>query len=326
MDGADATFRPAPLNAAQHEVLELLGAGPAERPTFDPALRAELHQLVADELRPVVAALPPDTTLWVGKHALSAVHGCEAKLLADEQDPFSWTPATARGVVAHKAIELAVNWKGEVTPLHLVDEAIASLQLSGESCGEWLATCGETRRAEVRAEANERVAKFLECFPPLKRAWVPVTESRCRVELHDGQVVLAGKIDLSLGRADGATAGKVLIDLKTGGFVPSHIDDLRFYALLETIRLGTPPRLVATYYLDSGVPRVEPVTEVVLESAARRAVDGARRLAELRHGGAEPVKRVGAACSWCPLVDTCIEGKAFLADRDGTSDPDLLVP
>jgi hypothetical protein len=320
MEVIETSFRPAPLNAAQREVLDLLGAEREDRPTFDPGLRHDLRALLVDGMRSLVDALPPDTTLWVGKHPLASVHGCEAKLLADEVASFSWTPPTARGVVAHKAIELAVNWRGEVAALELVDEAVASLIGSGDKCGEWLATCGDTQRAEVRSEANDRVTKFLECFPPLRTAWTPVTESRCRVELHDGRVVLAGKIDLSLGRAEGAVAGKVLIDLKTGGFVPSHLDDLLFYALLETVRLGTPPRLLATYYLDSGQPRVEAVSEAILESAARRAIDGATRLAELRHGGAEPIKRTGAACRWCPIVGSCLEGKAFLAERDGLDD------
>ena len=64
--------------------------------------------------------------------------------------------------------------------------------------------------------------------------------------------MLSGKVDLTVGRADGLRAGKVLVDLKTGGFSPSHREDLRFYALVETLRLGVPPRLLATYYLDGG--------------------------------------------------------------------------
>ena len=65
-------------------------------------------------------------------------------------------------------------------------------------------------------------------------------------------------------------AGKVLIDLKTGGFSPSHLDDLRFYALVETIKLGVPPRRVATHYLDTGKLVPEDVTEATLAAAARR--------------------------------------------------------
>jgi hypothetical protein len=322
-DPSEHSFRPGPLNAAQQDVLDLLGAGQAERPTFDPSLRHDLRQLLVDALHDVPGDLPADETLWVAKHDLASVHGCEAKLLADDDVLFEWTVPIARGTVAHKAIELSVNWQGEVTPLHLVDEAIASLVGSGDKCGRWLATCGDTPRAEVRAEANDRVAKFLECFPPLKKAWRPVTESRCRVELFDGRVVLAGRIDLSLGQPIGAMSGKVLIDLKTGGFVPTHLDDLRFYALLETIRIGTPPRLLATYYLDSGQTRVEAVTEAVLEAGALRTIDGVRRLVQLRHLQTQPIKRPGASCRWCPIVDACDEGTSFLAQRDGVDEPDL---
>jgi hypothetical protein len=322
MDTADADFRPAPLNAAQQEVLDLLGAGLDERPTFAPGLRAELRGMLTDALAAVVPTLPADENLWVGKHDLSSVHGCEAKLLAEDELPFEWSVPIARGTVAHKAIELSVNWQGEVSPLQLVDEATASLIGSGDKCGRWLSTCGETARAEVRAQANDRVTKFLECFPPLKKTWRPVTESSCRVELHDGRIVLAGKIDLSLGQAVGSTSGKVLIDLKTGGFVPTHLDDLRFYALLETIRIGTPPRLLATYYLDSGQTRVESMSEGVLEAGALRTIDGVHRLARLRYEDAPSVKRPGASCRWCPIREECDEGTAFLAERDGVDNLD----
>ena len=64
----------------------------------------------------------------------------------------------------------------------------------------------------------------------------------------------------------GFPPGKVLLDLKTGGFGPAHRDDLRFYALVETLRLGVPPRLLATYYLDAARLQQEAVTEELLRS------------------------------------------------------------
>jgi hypothetical protein len=126
--------------------------------------------------------------------------------------------------------------------------------------------------------------------------------------------VLNGKVDLSLGHAPrGTTANKVLVDLKTGGFSPNHQDDLRFYALIETVRLGTPPRRLATYYLDSGQFRVEDVTEALLWSATRRTVDGARKMAELRTREREARFLPGPGCRWCPISDTCEPGQAWLA-------------
>jgi hypothetical protein len=305
-----------PHNPAQQEVLDLLGAAPDERPDFDAGLRHELRADLEAGLAPVVDTLPDDEVLWLGKRALGVVHGCEGHFLADHERPFAWSPATARGAVAHKAIELGIHWSGEATALDLVDEAIASLIGSGDGCGDWLSTCSPTERAEVRAEANERVATFQECFPPLRRGWIPVTESRIRAEVLDGRVVLAGKVDLSLGRARGTTAGKVLLDLKTGGFSPRHLDDLRLYALIETLRLGTPPRMLAGYYLDEGRLHPEVVTEGLLTAAVRRTVDGAARIAALLHGGDPPVLRPGPPCRWCPALDGCDVGRAHLGQLD----------
>jgi hypothetical protein len=119
--------------------------------------------------------------------------------------------------------------------------------------------------------------------------------------------VLSGRADLTLQRPEGSLARKLVIDLKTGGFSQGHLDDLRFYALLETLRLGTPPRLVATYYLDSGRFVPESVSEELVWSATARVIGAATRIVELRGRGADlqPVYRPGPACRWCPLVSGC---------------------
>jgi len=263
----------------------------------------------------VAAGLDADDPLWVAKHQLVAVHGCETRFLAELDEPFAWTVPMARGTVTHKAVELGLHWRGEPAPVELVDEAIASLSQGTTGLGDWLSTRREAELAELRAASVELVAKFSECFPPLEKRWTPVTETRLRVEVCGGRVVLAGRVDLTLGQPRGDVAGKVLIDLKTGGVSPAHRDDLRFYALLETIRIGTPPRLVATYYLDSGRAEVEAVREGLLDAALARTVDGIRRIAALR---AEPhtARRLpGPPCGWCPALDDCTDGQAHLDGR-----------
>jgi hypothetical protein len=249
--------------------------------------------------------------LFVSKHKLTSVHGCEARHVAEEAEPFAWSVATARGTVAHKAVELSVHWRVEVTPLDLVDEAIARLANGTDNLADGLQACSEVERAELRAEANDRVSKFVECWPPLQKQWRPVTEARLRVELCDERIVRSGTVDLQLGRSQGTTAGKVLVDLKTGGFVPAHLDDLRFYALIETLRLGTPPRRLATYYLDGGRFVPEDVTGAVLESTVLRVVRGVEAMVALRRADREPVRRAGPSCWWCPLLEGCDEGAAW---------------
>jgi CRISPR/Cas system-associated exonuclease Cas4 (RecB family) len=142
-----------------------------------------------------------------------------------------------------------------------------------------------------------------------------MTEARVQWPL-DGPIVLSGKVDLVLGRPVGTESRKVIIDLKTGRPAHRHREDLRFYALVETLRTGVPPRRLASFYLDVGQPVIEDVTPAVLRTAVRRTLDGVNALIELTVEGRVPVKRAGLTCRWCPLNETCDEGLAYLAGGD----------
>jgi hypothetical protein len=317
------------LNLAQQQVVELLGASGSARPTFDPDLAAGLRLDLERALAPVVAALPDDEHLFVNKHALSQVHGCEARYLAELDGDFAWSVPLARGTLAHRAIEVGVSWSGPPTPADLVAETLARAANGTDSLGDWLRTCGDFDRADLQSQATERVTTFFECFPPLRRQWRPTLEGRVRAELFDGRIILSGKYDLSLGAASGATAGKVIIDFKTGGFSPTHVDDLRFYALLDTLKIGTPPRLVASYYLDAGRAHPESVTPALLDAAVARTADGIARIAQLHevaHGRVDAAeagvtKRTGPSCAWCGVLADCAEGTAHLRrERDSADD------
>ena len=312
----------------QRRTLEELGASKAARPSFDAGIGPRLRSDLEVGLTDVIGDLAPDEDLHLSKHLLSRVHGCEVRLMAEDaaDEQFQVTIPTARGSVAHKAVELGIHWPGEPLPLDLVDEALASLTHSEHWLSEFLQTCTEAERAELRASAGDRVAKFFECFPPLQPKWRPVTESTQIVDLAGGRVRLRGKVDLTLGSPRGTKdgtsnlAGKVVIDLKTGAPNPAHRDDLRFYALLDTIRLGVPPRLVASFYLDMGEARTEAVTVGVLDATVARTVDGARRLAALRAGTVEPVYRPGWACRWCVARHGCDIGRRWLVDEGADVD------
>jgi len=307
----------AAYNPAQQEVVSLLGAPKGDRPTFDAGLRDELRSLLEERLEPLVDTISSDRfdddVLYLSKYTLAQALGCERKFMAELTEPFQWSIPAARGTVTHKAIELSVHWRGEASPLELVDEAIARLENADRSIADYLERCDETARAELRAEAGAAATQFLECFPPLKPRWRPTTDSPIRAELHDGLIVLSGKPDLTLGQPEGTVAGKVVIDFKTGRFSPSHREDLRFYALLEALRI-LPPRLLATYYLDQGKFHPEEVTRDLLLSAAERVIDGAHRYVELASGRRRPTVSPGPSCRWCPVQADCDEGAAYLDD------------
>ena len=320
-----ATAVPPELTPVQQRTLDELGASGAERPSFGTDLGRRLRFDLEAGLRPVLEDLAPDEDMQLSKHLLARIHGCEVRLLAEdaEGDKFVVTVPIARGTIAHKAIELGIHWPSEPLPLALVDEAIASLANTDHWLTDFLQTCTDADRAELRSTAGDRVAKFFECFPPLEPRWRPVTESTQIVDLLGGRVRLRGKVDLTLGVARGTTAGKVVIDLKTGAPNPVHRDDLQFYALLDAIRVGVPPRLVASFYLDLGEARTELVTEDVLDTTVARTVDAARRLTALRAGTAVPAYRPSYACRWCTALPGCNVGRAWLTDDGDLTDEQI---
>ena len=278
-----------------------------------PQLRAQLEE----GLRPLIVVL--DTLgidkLWVSKHKVSSIHGCEVRFLAEDDRGFDgWTVPLARGTVAHRAIELSMHVRGEPVPAALVDHTLSGLT-EGETNGlaDWLQSISELERADLRGAAIDQVCAFLETWPPLDPRWRPRSESKARVDLLDDRVTLQGKVDLTVGVAEGTRAGKVLVDLKTGGFSPVHVDDLRFYALVEAIKVGVPPRRVATHYLDSANLVPEDVSEALLTSAAVRVIDAVTRWLELRSGRLVPTFKPSATCRWCPVLAECDSGRQHLA-------------
>ncbi|CAN5761447.1 hypothetical protein BH23ACT2_BH23ACT2_01240 [soil metagenome] len=319
-----ASASPPERTPVQQRTLQALGATDDDRPTFDPDLGRRLRSDLEAGLGPVLDDLAPDEDLHLAKHLLMRIHGCEVRLLAEDaaDDPFVVTVPIARGTISHKAVELGIHWPGEPLPLALVDEAMGALANTDHWLTDFLQTCTDAERAELRSTAGDRVAKFFECFPPLSPRWRPVTESTQMVELAEGRIRLRGKVDLTLGTARGDRAGKVVIDLKTGAPNPVHRDDLRFYALLDTVRVGVPPRLVASFYLDLGEARVEAVTEGVLDATVARTVDAAHRLVGLRAGAVAPVHRPSYACRWCVALPDCEVGRRWLED-DGDITGDL---
>jgi hypothetical protein len=251
--------------------------------------------------------------MWVSKSRLASVHGCEVKHLLPSD--FEWTPATLAGSVAHKAIELALNWRGEPTPAAAVEEALGRIADGNDQKGLAVSGLGDGDWADLRGRAVDRVTKFMHDFPPLPPAAHPVLEATAKWK-PTGTIELTGKVDLAVGRPEGRESRVLIVDFKTGNRAAHHRDDLRFYALVQTLRQQVPPRKIASYYLDYSEADTEDVTEGMLLSALARTASGIERHIELTVEGASPVKKVGVACRWCPLRNDCPEGRVYL-NTDG---------
>lgn len=295
------------LTPTQQRALDELMARGRPRPSFPAALADDLRTELEAALGEVAERVGPEG-ISVRKADLSQVHACEAHHLGESAAGWSgWNARNARGVVAHKAIELSVNLHPTPPPAELVEAAVARLVEEGGDWGpgRWLSEATPVELAELHASATDVVYKFHDEFPPLGRAWRPRLESPLVVVLCAGRVTLRGKVDLALGQACGTEARVLLVDLKTGRPTATHVDDLRFYALLETLRVGVPPFRVASWYLDAGQWHHEDVDRDVLRTAVRRTVDGVVRLVELRVDGRPPRLQPGPTCGYCVLRADC---------------------
>lgn len=311
----------------QQRVIDLLGRASSDAvdggdppAPVDPAEVSVLRADLDGALAPLLAEVPHGSRLWLGKSPIAAVLRCPAGWRAAQQAPFRWSVHAARGTVSHKAIELSVNWRGPTEPGRAVDAAIEHLIDAGDGLGRFLAQLSTVELAELRGRAVELVTVFEECFPPLRARWRPVVEGSLRTELADGRVILSGRPDLTLGQA--GRGGKVIIDLKTGNRAAHHTDDLLFYALIDTLRVGVAPRTVATMYLDSGMPVATAVTAHGLRDAADRVVRATEAMVAATHGSEPARVQSGPQCAWCPARHTCAAGRERLAyDRaDGSTD------
>lgn len=314
-EAPDAAVNDDPLSALtplQRKTLDALRRSP-EPLVFDEDLIADIRTEMRVALDHFAERLDDGQDLFVTKHRIASVLDCEAHFLAP--DEFEWTPATAKGQIAHRAIQLLLGWRGEPSPTELVDEAMARLADEDRGIGMWIATLDKADEADARGLSTERVTKFVESFPPLDRRANPVTEAAAQWPVS-GPILLRARVDMMIGRPQGNESRKVIIDLKTGRVGPRHRQDLGFYALVETLVRGVPPRKLATFYLDAGEAQTEDVSERLLRTAVRRTLDGINAMVELGAEQRPPVKRPGSSCRWCPLAESCEEGQAHLATFD----------
>lgn len=144
------------------------------------------------------------------------------------------------------------------------------------------------------------------------RVEVPV-----RADLCNGAVALKGVYDLALGRPHGSEARVLIVDFKSGAIHPDHLDELRFYALVETLRAEVPPYRVAAYSLEGAGYRVEVVREEMLHGVVDWIVEGATALAALGSGEREPLLSPSPLCTYCPATTagTCVPGREYLEGR-----------
>ena len=307
------------LNPAQ----QLVAAGLLDLRSFTPKVgAAEVEDLTrrfnAQQQWAVDALHQAGQTLWVNKNTIATVLGCETRWR--DGDNFAWTVANSIGTITHRAAESMLVGRHAGPPANAVDGAIRSLVDENTSFAEFYDAAEGADHAALRAGALGHVTSIVDGFPPLPRRVLPRTEQTFSHAISGRTIELRARPDLALGRPSGPDARSLLLDLKTGQPHQSHADDLRFYALVFTLRWGAAPWRVASYYAADGTWVAEDVDIDVLDAAARRVADAVGKITEMNVSDRPPGLSPGPMCRWCALKETCEGAKAYEHASIGESD------
>lgn len=302
------------LNPCQRGVVtDLMGFG-LPRPTYGPEFSRELVARLEDGLAVSAAEHTPDDPLVLSKSRLTEVLTCEGLYLSRDAQPFAMSRAMALGILTHKAVErLLVDLERHPNPHAATEYALARASSGEDALASWLTGLDEDERLEIKGEVRNLATEFVQQWPPLERGWYPRVENRASALLCGGRVKLYARYDLALGKPEGSEARTLIVDLKTRSFGTSHFEEIRFYALVETVRVGIPPFRVALHSLETGGHYAEDVTAATLSAACERVVEAAAALGELRRGR-QPSLRPGPACNWCGSSGDCPPGRAWIED------------
>lgn len=314
---------------AQERVRDELLAWDADRPLVDPDLALELRAALEEGARAVFErhGLATDggerdrydDTVWVSKSRLDRLV-CDGLYRAALAEPFTYNTTIAIGTLAHRAIELDHAARRAHPPEAIVERAWhEAVTQPGDALALFANGLDELDAAALRQEVEQLLAEHRDVWPPLPSQLHVRAEQSVRVELLDGRVVLMGTPDLIVGRVRDERARMLLVDLKTGLRRPEvERQELRFYALLLTLKYGQPPFRWAVHYVAEGAWDAEDFRPELLDTAVRRTLDSIDQAVRLRAPDAEEQLRVGRWCRFCPRRDEC---PAYLSQGDGTVGP-----
>lgn len=300
MDGnaVDSGFTP----SQERTFNELLCIGTA-RPTAPSGLVEELREKIAAGTAATLERWP-DRSLWFGKSNLTTASRCEGMIVANaaEGRPPGLHPATAVGIIAHRAIQISVTHPGK-TAAEYVRESVRASRTE-EAFSEFWSNAGDGAQSDAITSAISHLISFTDSFPPLDDRWHWRFEESVGAKV--GSLTLGARVDLVLGRAraDGRQT-MVLADFKTSGLSEHHDLEAGFYALVAALRHGVPPWRSCVYSLSAGEWSEPDVTAERLHAVADAVIAGVCSHVEMLTEARDPVLTGGAWCRWCPARSTC---------------------
>jgi len=263
-------------------------------------------------------AVPEGVVVRVTKEAVVGVRRCELRHLdglgrrLEPGQPA--VPAVVRGRLVDAVFrQVATTARVGGDPLA---DAVAACAADGEPVEGDLAALSEAERQQVRAEVEAATATLVASWPTLPPGAGVRTQERLLVSLAGGRVVLSGRPDLTIGRPTRRRAGVLVCEAKSGSFRAAHLEDLRFYALLEALRWGVAPFRGVVWCLGDGRIEALDIDADLLWSETLRVADAVTRLTRLAAGEA-PRPSANPLCPSCPLLPGCADGARQVALAGG---------
>lgn len=289
---------------------ELLAVG-GERPVTPPGLAAELAELIATGTRATVERWT-EPRLWLSKSLLVTALRCEGQLVAEASGTrrAGMHPATAVGIVSHRAIQIAHTHVGR--PVADYVHAALNAACGEQAFAEFWDAADVGAQSDLLMQMVSKVTSFLDSWPPLNASWTPRFEEP--IQARVGNLVLSCRADLVLGRPrpDGRQT-MFLADLKSSGLSDHHFDEAMFYALVSTLRHGCAPFRSTVYSLASGDWTDPDVTADRLRAAAEKVVTAVEKITSVLTEARPAELRGGRWCSWCPAKADCPASTAGMA-------------
>jgi len=243
----------------------------------------------------------PDSPLRITKARLQSTGICHAQVLS-EAEPFVLDTDVAAGaicdiaagfVVIHPTFEPAGDWF-EALRWALAQERPDILEL--------VERLDPDQRAVFLATVNERCNALGDLIGDVRRSQ-PTIRERARLPFDRAGVLLSTETDILLRQPH-----PTIVELKNGKLGPWVLDELRFYALVRSLRDLRPPTFLCSISLSDRNITALPLRFDDLTAAARRVVATAEALVDIDRSvsaGQAVATSPGGHCRWCRRARSC---------------------
>jgi hypothetical protein len=268
-------------SAATGSLLDRLRGARSARPQVDPELSGGLREWLEDALSDALSATSggmPEGAPALVIDNLSRRRSLGAGELAEVDLQGSADETAVRRLVS-------CAFRQWVTTGKLGDplaDSLAAISVGGDPDGivERVSRMPIADRAQLESEIARHAGRIMQTWPSLCASWRPRTNEKITIPLCGRRIILSAVVDLAVGPQASKNASVCIVGIETGPRRAADEIEMRFCALVETLRSGAPPSRVGRFYTRTGELLVEPVDEHLLVASLLETIELVERLCQ----------------------------------------------